>query len=31
MTGIANAFTDAGFTVIARPKHDRPVMRYELP
>jgi hypothetical protein len=31
MTGIASAFTDAGFTEIARPKRDRPVMRYELP
>lgn len=31
MTGIASAFTAAGFTEVARPKPDRPVMRYELP
>ena len=31
MTGIASAFTEAGFTEIARPRHDRPVMRYQLP
>ena len=31
MTGIASAFTAAGFTEVARPKHDRPVLRYELP
>lgn len=31
MTGIAGAFTDAGFTEIARPRYDRPVMRYQLP
>lgn len=31
MTGIASVFTAAGFTEVARPKHDRPVMRYELP
>lgn len=31
MTGIASAFTAAGFTEVARPKHDRPVMRYQLP
>lgn len=30
MTGIADAFTAAGFTEVARPKHDRPVMRYQL-
>jgi GNAT superfamily N-acetyltransferase len=27
MTGIASAFLDAGFTEVARPKTDRPVMR----
>ncbi|MGH3804990.1 MAG: hypothetical protein ACRDTD_33565, partial [Pseudonocardiaceae bacterium] len=31
MTGIASAFTAAGFTEVARPKHDRPIMRYQLP
>jgi hypothetical protein len=31
MTGIANVFTAAGFTEVARPRHNRPVMRYELP
>ena len=31
MTGIASAFTAAGFTEVARPKKDRPVMRYRLP
>ncbi|MCM1013161.1 Uncharacterised protein [Brevibacterium casei] len=31
MTGISSAFTDAGFTEVARRKHDRPVLRYELP
>jgi len=31
MTGIASAFTAAGFTEVARPKHDRPIMRYHLP
>jgi|SRR5690625_758770 len=30
MTGIASAFRDAGFTEVARPRHDRPVMRYAL-
>lgn len=27
MTGIASAFLDAGFTEVARPRRDRPVMR----
>ncbi|MFC0530458.1 GNAT family N-acetyltransferase [Phytohabitans kaempferiae] len=31
MTGIASAFSDAGFTEITRPKQDRPIMRYQLP
>jgi GNAT superfamily N-acetyltransferase len=31
MTGIASAFADAGFTEVARPKHDRPIMRFDLP
>jgi GNAT superfamily N-acetyltransferase len=31
MTGIASVFTDAGFTEVARPKHDRPIMRFEMP
>jgi GNAT superfamily N-acetyltransferase len=31
MTGIARVFTDAGFTEVARPKHDRPIMRFEVP
>ncbi|MGH3546410.1 MAG: GNAT family N-acetyltransferase [Mycobacteriales bacterium] len=31
MTGIASAFADAGFTEVARPKRDRPIMRFELP
>lgn len=31
MTGIASAFTDAGFTEIARPRKDRPIMRFTLP
>ncbi len=30
MTGIASAFLDAGFTEVARPRSDRPVMRYSL-
>lgn len=30
MTGIASAFRDAGFTEVARRRHDRPVMRYSL-
>jgi GNAT superfamily N-acetyltransferase len=30
MTGIASAFRAAGFTEIARPRSDRPVMRYPL-
>lgn len=30
MTGIASAFRAAGFTELARPKPDRPVMRREL-
>lgn len=30
MTGIASAFLAAGFTEIARPRSDRPVMRYSL-
>ncbi|WP_052745696.1 GNAT family N-acetyltransferase [Allosalinactinospora lopnorensis] len=30
MTGIASAFLAAGFTEIARPRSDRPVMRYPL-
>jgi hypothetical protein len=30
MTGIASAFADAGFTEVARPRRDRPIMRYEL-
>lgn len=30
MTGIAGAFRAAGFTEIARPRSDRPVMRYSL-
>jgi GNAT superfamily N-acetyltransferase len=31
MTGIASAFTAAGFSEAARPKRDRPVMGFELP
>jgi hypothetical protein len=31
MTGIAGAFTAAGFTEGARPEHKRSVVRYELP
>jgi hypothetical protein len=31
MTGIASVFTAAGFTEVARPKKDRPVMRCQLP
>lgn len=31
MTGIASAFTAAGFTEVARPGRDRPIMRYQLP
>lgn len=31
MTGIASAFRAAGFTEIARPRSDRPVMRRSLP
>jgi hypothetical protein len=27
MTGIASAFLDAGFSEVARPRDDRPVMR----
>jgi GNAT superfamily N-acetyltransferase len=30
MTGIASAFRAAGFTEVARPRRDRPVMRYAL-
>ncbi|WP_166347462.1 GNAT family N-acetyltransferase [Phytoactinopolyspora limicola] len=30
MTGIASAFRAAGFTEVARPRSDRPVMRYSL-
>jgi GNAT superfamily N-acetyltransferase len=30
MTGIASAFRAAGFTEVARPRDDRPVMRYPL-
>jgi GNAT superfamily N-acetyltransferase len=30
MTGIASAFLAAGFTEVARPRGDRPVMRYSL-
>lgn len=30
MTGIASAFTAVGFTEVARPRRDRPVMRYQL-
>ncbi|WP_083753348.1 GNAT family N-acetyltransferase [Actinosynnema sp. ALI-1.44] len=30
MTGIASAFLDAGFTEVARPRKDRPIMRREL-
>lgn len=30
MTGIASAFVAAGFTEVARPRRDRPVMRYAL-
>ena len=30
MTGIAGAFLDAGFTEVARPRSDRPVMRRSL-
>lgn len=30
MTGIASAFLAAGFTEVARPRTDRPVMRYTL-
>ncbi|SDJ00622.1 hypothetical protein [Nonomuraea jiangxiensis] len=30
MTGIASAFLAAGFTEVARPRTDRPVMRYSL-
>lgn len=30
MTGIASAFLAAGFTEVARPRSDRPVMRYSL-
>ncbi|GAA1490585.1 GNAT family N-acetyltransferase [Brachybacterium sacelli] len=31
MTGIDSAFTAAGLTKVARPKRDRPVLRYHLP
>lgn len=31
MTGIASAFTAAGFTAVARVWRDRPVMTYQLP
>jgi GNAT superfamily N-acetyltransferase len=30
MTGIASAFLDAGFTEVARPRSDRPIMRRSL-
>ncbi|WP_086829702.1 GNAT family N-acetyltransferase [Allokutzneria sp. NRRL B-24872] len=30
MTGIASAFLEAGFTEVARPRSDRPVLRYSL-
>jgi hypothetical protein len=30
MTGIASAFRDAGFTEVARPRRDRPVLRHSL-
>ena len=30
MTGIASAFRAAGFTEVARPRKDRPVLRYSL-
>jgi GNAT superfamily N-acetyltransferase len=30
MTGIASAFLDAGFTEVARPRNDRPIMRRAL-
>jgi GNAT superfamily N-acetyltransferase len=30
MTGMASAFRAAGFTEVARPRNDRPVMRYSL-
>jgi GNAT superfamily N-acetyltransferase len=30
MTGIASAFLDAGFTEVARPRRDRPIMRRSL-
>ncbi|GAA1293018.1 GNAT family N-acetyltransferase [Saccharothrix xinjiangensis] len=30
MTGIASAFLDAGFSEVARPRGDRPIMRREL-
>jgi hypothetical protein len=30
MTGIASAFRDAGFTEVARPRQDRPVLRHSL-
>ncbi len=30
MTGIASTFTEAGFTEVARPRHNRPIMRYKL-
>lgn len=30
MTGIAGAFLDAGFTEVARPRSDRPIMRRSL-
>ncbi|WP_165367910.1 GNAT family N-acetyltransferase [Phytoactinopolyspora endophytica] len=31
MTGLASTFIAAGFSEVARPKPDRPVMRYDLP
>lgn len=30
MTGIASAYVAAGFTEVARPRKNRPVMRYSL-
>lgn len=30
MTGIASAYLDVGFTEVARPRRDRPVLRYSL-
>jgi GNAT superfamily N-acetyltransferase len=31
MTGIASAFLEAGFSEVARPRSDRPIMRRKLP